>query len=80
MRLFEVAHSVSSTVQLTVPAEYRLLLLQYVLSGFDQLGQPIVHSQYQSDMLKCLDCPRPPEACKDCTEIQRFGDARSVRS
>ena len=72
MRLHELAHRIAWDVsqQVTRP-EHRVVLLQYVLSGFDGDGQRIVHAPHQEQMLRCLDCPRHPTGCETCEEIQR---------
>ena len=74
MRLHELAHTISADVQLVVNRpEHRLNLLQYVLSGFDQNGMAIVHSQHQIDMLRCLDCPKDASECPTCKEVKEIG-------
>ena len=70
MRLHELAHRLTTDVQLGIPKEYRVPFLSYVKSGFDGEGNPIAHSIGQTNTLVCLDCPRSSEDCEDCHEIQ----------
>ena len=72
MRLHELAHRIAWDVLQQVPRpEHRLILLQYVLSGFNGDGQQIAHAPHQEQMLRCLDCPRQSDECKECEELKR---------
>ena len=56
MRLHELAHRISTDIQLLIPRpEHRLLLLDYVRSGFDVEGHRMEHAEYQRDMLRAID-------------------------
>jgi len=72
MRLHELAHRLAwDVLQHVARPEHRVILLQYVLSGFNGDGQPIAHSPHQESWLRCLDCPKPAVECETCEEIQR---------
>jgi hypothetical protein len=70
MRLHELAHRMEWDVAQQVPRpEHRVVLVQYVLSGFDANGDRIAHAPHQEQMLRCLDCPRPSSECETCEEL-----------
>jgi hypothetical protein len=69
MRLHELAHRITwDVLQQVHRPEHRRVLLNYVLTGFDNEGQPIAHAPHQESWFRCLDCPRNSEECETCKE------------
>lgn len=73
-RLHEIAHRWRGDL-LAVELENRRLLVDFVQSGIDEHGNLIQHSQYQLDLLRCLDCPRfNTKDCQNCKEVSARSD------
>lgn len=73
-RLYEIAHRWRGDL-LAVDPENRSLLVDFVLSGIDEHGNLIEPSQYQIDLLRCLDCPRfNTKDCRNCKEVSARSD------
>jgi hypothetical protein len=69
-RLYEIAHRWRGDL-LAVDPDNRALLVDFVRSGIDEEGGLIEHSDYQHDILHCLDCPRfNTKDCLNCKELQ----------
>jgi hypothetical protein len=71
MRLYELAHRLTTDITLTIPQEYRPAFLSYLVSGFDEAGKRIAHSPGQTNTLVCMDCRRSSDECASCNEIQQ---------
>lgn len=71
MRLCELAAEITRQLQDIAPG-CRLLVLDYIRSGYSEDGQPIEHAPYQADMLRCIDCERPRGECAGCLEVSEY--------
>jgi hypothetical protein len=67
MRCYEVAHVMDALLRrVEVMPENRILILDYVRSGYDESGNLIIRSGRSGKVLRCVDCPDKDEKCESC--------------
>ena len=67
MRCYEIAHMVNAMLRrVDVTTENRILILDYVRSGYDEDGNLIERSEHSDKVLRCVDCPDKDKLCNTC--------------
>ena len=70
MTLNQVVHQFEALLRGVSP-ERRLLVIDFVRSGYDGDGDAIEHERWQEDVLTCIDCQKQRSDCAACREISR---------
>jgi hypothetical protein len=77
VRCHEIIHQFDFLLA-SVQQEDRVILLDYLASGYDKNGKLIQRSDRFIEEIYCIDCPNKRDSCNDCDLVSKPPGVRRI--